>query len=672
MIKFFSSQVKPSTAIHLAYRADIDGLRGLQILALIGFHGFSTIVPGGYVGVDIFFVISGFLISSIIFKSLQKGSFDFKDFYVRRTKRIFPSLIVILIAAFTIGWFVLLPDEFMQLGKHIAGGAIFIDNFLFWRESGYFDRDVELKPLLHLWSLGIEEQFYLFWPITLLFFWKRKINLLYITIAVCIFSLGLSSFLAIIHRSQALDFYLPITRLWGIIFGAILANLTILNSSQTPITPKAAHNLYINKNLQRIFSPELINNFYSLLGFSLILHSVFFFNRDVFYPGYAALTPVIGAVLMIAAGSSGIVNRIVLSNPLMIWLGLISYPLYLWHWMLLSFSRIIESGEPEVEVRFGAVILAIFLSWLTFRFIENPIRFNKNTKIVIIGLISSLSLIGLIGFYTYTNQGFPNRFISSTPTLVSFEFPYREKCNLITKNSYEDDWCHLSEGSAADQVLLIGDSHSNAFSSVLSTLRKKYDFTFTQIGRGECPMLLDFGYKKCQEIATDALNYAKQNSSIKSVIIAARWITYKNGFSRDGIKNNQFDYELALNKTIQAYENLGIKVTLILTVPTSNNPRSCVSRPFQSSNKNIEHCYTPIQLVIRSDGDYRNFIYKLRDESYHNVTLFDPWIYLCNKDGCRITAGSKILYSDERHLSIYGGEYIANHAEEQLRQMIYP
>lgn len=211
------STTSNTSSIHLKYRGDIDGLRGLQILALIGFHGFSTIVPGGYVGVDIFFVISGFLISSIIFKSLQKGGFDFLDFYIRRTKRIFPSLITILVAAFSIGWFCLLPDEFKQLGKHIFGGALFIDNFFYWQESGYFDRSVELKPLLHLWSLGIEEQFYLFWPFLLYSAWKRKWNLLAVTLIVVSLSFGLNAYLAFENKAQAFNFYLPFTRLWGIL-----------------------------------------------------------------------------------------------------------------------------------------------------------------------------------------------------------------------------------------------------------------------------------------------------------------------------------------------------------------------------------------------------------------------------------------------------------------------
>ena len=652
IVSQFFSKSSNSTSIHPKYRADIDGLRGLQILALIGFHGFSTIVPGGYVGVDIFFVISGFLISSIIFKSLQKGGFDFLDFYIRRTKRIFPSLITILVAAFAIGWFCLLPDEFKQLGKHIFGGATFIDNFLYWQESGYFDRSVELKPLLHLWSLGIEEQFYLFWPFLLYSAWKRKFNLLAVTLVVISLSFGLSAYLAYFNKAQAFDFYLPFTRLWGILAGAALAYFNVHDEAKISDYKQSTKHIV------------------GVLGFGLILYSVFFFDRTIYYPGFYAIVPVMGAVMLIWAGQHSWINRHILSNKVMIWFGLISYPLYLWHWMLLSYTRILESAEPDVEIRIGAVLLAILLSWLTYHLIENPIRFSKNNLLTVRALILALVLSGCVGAYVYLNNGIPSRSSVQIASLISFEVPYRESCAKVSNSSYSDDWCHLSEGSADDRLLLIGDSHSNSFSTVFSELRKEQDFHFTQLGRGECPMLLGYGYPQCQELAQAAFNYAKSNQSIKTILLASRWSIYENGFTREGFTNSKAQFEDALKETISAYHKLGKKVELVLTVPISNNPRACVVRAVQLSGKNINYCFISNQHAKNFDGNYRQFITALHTSMPNEFNILDTWDYLCDPKECKIIDGNKVLYSDEGHLSIYGGQFIAQKNKAQLLQFI--
>ncbi len=206
---------------HPKYRPDIDGLRAVAVLAVVAFHAFPSSLKGGFIGVDVFFVISGYLISTIIFESLDRGAFSFREFYARRIKRIFPALILILVACFTFGWFALLADEFKQLQKHIAAGTSFVSNHVLWSEAGYFDNSAETKPLLHLWSLGIEEQFYIVWPLLLWFAWKRKFNLLTITILVAIVSFVLN--LRGIKQDVVATFYSPQTRFWELLCGSLLA-----------------------------------------------------------------------------------------------------------------------------------------------------------------------------------------------------------------------------------------------------------------------------------------------------------------------------------------------------------------------------------------------------------------------------------------------------------------
>lgn len=232
-------QKRPHLA-HPKYRPDIDGLRAVAILAVVLFHAFPGKMPGGFIGVDIFFVISGFLISTIIFSSLERDRFSLVEFYVRRIRRIFPALIVVLLTSLVVGWFTLFPDEYKQLGTHTAAGAAFIQNFILWRESGYFDNAAESKPLLHLWSLAVEEQFYIFWPLLLAFVWKRQWSFLKITAAI-----GLASFAAniyLMHRSPTAAFFLPISRFWELMVGGGLRILhCIVHSSSINIKTPSPH-----------------------------------------------------------------------------------------------------------------------------------------------------------------------------------------------------------------------------------------------------------------------------------------------------------------------------------------------------------------------------------------------------------------------------------------------
>jgi peptidoglycan/LPS O-acetylase OafA/YrhL len=216
---------------HPKYRPDIDGLRAIAVLSVVIFHAFPNLLKGGFIGVDIFFVISGFLISTIILSGLKHDSFSFIEFYSRRIKRIYPALLLVLIASFIFGWFALLADEYKQLGKHIAGGAGFISNFILWKESSYFDNAAETKPLLHLWSLGIEEQFYIVWPLLLWIAWKQRLNILTLVLIVMIISFVLN--VNTIQSDSTAAFYSPQTRFWELLIGSILAYATINSVKQT-------------------------------------------------------------------------------------------------------------------------------------------------------------------------------------------------------------------------------------------------------------------------------------------------------------------------------------------------------------------------------------------------------------------------------------------------------
>ena len=290
---------------HPAYRADIDGLRALAIVPVLLFHAFPTVLPGGFIGVDVFFIISGFLISSIIFKGLQRGSFTFLGFYANRIKRIFPALLLVLTVSFVFGWFFLLPGEYAQLGKHIVGGAAYVENFVLRREAGYFDTRSYLKPLMHLWSLGIEEQFYLTYPFLLWLLWRLRSNLLAILIPLILFSFSLNLWQV---RNDAVGaFFMPQTRFWELWVGGTLAYLDIF-------PPCGPSRLIRNWSALASHFPQpewlraravLVKDTLSVLGILLIGIGLLVVHDNRF-PGWWALLPVGGASLLVWAGPAAV------------------------------------------------------------------------------------------------------------------------------------------------------------------------------------------------------------------------------------------------------------------------------------------------------------------------------------------------------------------------------
>ena len=367
----------------MIYRPDIDGLRAIAVLAVVGFHFFPDAIPGGFIGVDIFFVISGFLITSILLENLAQNRFRLLDFYGRRIRRIFPPLAVVMIVSLVFGWIFLLPAEYKSLGKHAVGGTSFLSNFFYWREAGYFDSSAISKPLLHFWSLAIEEQFYIIWPLFLLLGWRVKSYLLLICMGMVLGSFSLNLWEVYGKHDLVAAFYSPLTRFWELLIGASLAMLSI----------KVNH---IEKNLftKRYNLFNKYSNVISILGMVLILTGLMVIQKGDNFPGAWALLPTVATYLLIGAGPESLVSRVLLSRKLLVNLGLISYSLYLWHWPILSFIQIINGEIPSVIVRIIGILTALFLAAVTYFLIERPLRFGGYYKIKTIFLVLVMILIG--------------------------------------------------------------------------------------------------------------------------------------------------------------------------------------------------------------------------------------------------------------------------------------
>lgn len=450
-------KISPGESLaHPKYRADIDGLRALAVLCVVGFHAFPGRITGGFIGVDIFFVISGFLISTIIFGNLQNNSFSYLEFYQRRIRRIFPALMAVLLACLGLGWFGLLAGEYQQVGKHTLGGIGFISNFMLWNEAGYdyFNTASEAKPLLHLWSLAIEEQFYIIWPLLLVFLWKRKWNFLFVASSIALLSFAIN-LLSFPEHAQA-AFYSPLSRFWELIIGGLLAYALLYKSD--------------------LFAR--FRNVQSFAGLALIAAGLVFINVEQAFPSWRALLPVFGAALLISAGPAAWCNRMLLSNKIAVWFGKISYPLYLWHWPLLSMAMLWNNEEtPAGMVRLGLVFLAVLLAWLTYQFIELPIRAgNKGSTVQ---LVSAFCLVGMLAAPVIIFQGLPGRVINQDETRVFLD-QYKKLTRLGLSDYYQErcdfsDWATGKNKGSIDGActatsgdrpvyLLWGDSHGQALS----------------------------------------------------------------------------------------------------------------------------------------------------------------------------------------------------------------
>jgi peptidoglycan/LPS O-acetylase OafA/YrhL len=376
---------------HLKYRPDIDGLRAVAIGSVVLFHAFPTLLRGGFVGVDVFFVISGYLISSIVFQGLMAGDFSFAKFYQRRIKRIFPALILVLVSCFVVGWFVLLADELRALGKHTVAGVAFFQNIVLFKEAGYFDTASETKPLLHLWSLGVEEQFYIFFPITVWVLWRRPALVLPVIVVLAVASFWAGALQLTQDPSAA--FYLSPFRVWEIMAGSLAGYFSALHPSQ-------AHRLSNSVRWRTVLSAA---------GAALLLASFLVIDRQKAFPGFWALMPVCGSALMILAGPGAWINQHLLGCRPMVWVGLISYPLYLWHWPVMTFMRIVTAEELDVPHGLLAIAASVLLAWGTHRGLELPLR-RARLRVPKTALLLGLGgvVIG-VGGLTFVRGGMPSR-----------------------------------------------------------------------------------------------------------------------------------------------------------------------------------------------------------------------------------------------------------------------
>lgn len=657
--------------VHPTYRADIDGLRGVAVLLVVAYHAFPKALKGGILGVDIFFVISGFLISTIIFVSLERNSFSFANFYGRRIRRIFPTLLLVLICCYAFGWLVLLADEYKELGKHIAAGGGFVSNIVLWKESGYFDVAAEEKPLLHLWSLGIEEQFYIAWPFILWAAWKKKANLLTISIIVAAISFGLN--LAKYRVDRVGDFYSPLTRFWELLAGSLLAYVAH-HGFQSWIRVGARIDACRVKLARTPVARETtLRDARAIAGVLLIALGLMVISKERRFPGMWALLPVLGSVLIISAGAESWFNKTLLSNRVLVWFGTISFPLYLWHWPLLSFAQIVEGEIPARPVRIAAVAAAIMLSWLTFRFVEHPVRFSARALETTLALLVMMVIVGFTGYRTFEQGGIATRSVVERNLDVYAHPKYNanpsSSCSIPNVSRYVACENYVAENSS-QTILLWGDSTAGAWLPVFLDVAKKRNMNVIRIEHQSCPPLL--GVKKTRFDLLESRYYCDKETkqaifdfieSVKpeSIFVLCAWNSYSPYTNREFITDGE-EGEADSATTRRAIEK---QVPLTLK-RLSEVGRVVVFRawPFLPARPTYEINRIPFlgtpytKKIVRApyddfkkDSELINSVFEKID---FPIELFDPAAKTCDAAGCSSVYRNVELYSDGYHISTAG------------------
>lgn len=672
-----SKKVTDKHLYHPPYRPDIDGLRALAVLPVVVFHASPRFVPGGFTGVDIFFVISGFIISTILLTSLDHGRFSLLEFYERRARRIFPALTLVFAFCLMVGWFTLFSDEYAELGKHVLAGSGFIQNFILLNEIGYFDKASALKPLLHIWSLSIEEQFYLIWPILLIIMWRYRVNFLAVTFVALVVSFALNIYLTDTAPSSA--FYLPVSRFWELMIGGIGGYLV---KSQSPLLKR-------------------VGNILPAIGIMILVAGFVLIREGPHFPGWVALAPTIGAFFVLVGNRGTLVAR-GLSLPPLVWFGKISYPLYLWHFPLLAFTRIAVDGsfqEPPASWRIAAIVLSAIFAYLTYQFIERPIRyadaskgmFSFSLKARAIGSAVALMIVAGMGGAVYLTAGVPARIQLEPASATELFRPYPHPLsNDNCRNRFPElkgSWSCLLSKPADPDVLLIGDSHANQYYiSLAKLLPDRAVMNFSE------PSCFPFSTSAvsnpvCEKNLSKLLAFVEKHPSIKTVVLTGYFSYLEGGFKFGNIEGQRVandvpapqdraNFMKSADMVLGKYSQMNKHIVLLRDIPDLVfNTRSCVAfnstlmstMRGTSNRRSIEQCGVDFAELQTRNRPYENDLTTII-EKYPSVIALDPKPPLCSNGFCNAATEQGFVYWNADHLSVMGADFVLQHFSQELRK----
>ncbi len=667
----------------MQYRPEIDGLRAIAVLPVIFFHAGFPWFSGGYVGVDIFFVISGYLITTILLTEMENNDFSLVRFYERRARRILPALFFVIIITTVFATFVLTPTYLEDFSRSLIAIVLFSSNFLFWQESGYWGIENDLKPMLHTWSLAVEEQYYLLFPLFLMVMWKYKKHLILISmLIITVSSVALSYYLTSV-RPVASFFLIP-TRGWELAIGSLTAWYT----------------LYRKNQLSSITANRKVANFSALLGAVLIGLSVALFDENTPFPGVFAALPTIGtALIIIFARKTNFAGYLLGTKPL-VGIGLISYSAYLWHQPIFAFARHISLFPPSKVTFFLLSLLALFLAALTWKYIEGPFRdkkFISRRSIFRLYILCSIAVVSVSLFFLM-NDGLAGRFspafnLYQVAQLENMLDPEKTKSKEI---NYDTTYGSLKIGVFDKEkrleestFLVWGDSHAKSLSPAIrkSALQNQVQGVIAE--RGGCIPLLETAqilpqfYETCKKQNRMVFEYISNNKNIKKVFLISRWALYAEGkrfkneqghtiFIKDdasasiSIDGNKEVFTRALTSTVQKLKEIGVEVVVVKQVPEVefNVP--------QAKSKTLIFGYDVDLRPLFHDYIQRNsFVNEKFDEmkEQFGVSLIEPHLKICSGERCSIQdAKGNPIYRDTNHIMPHFATDLSEIFDESLKQ----
>lgn len=601
------------------YRPEIDGLRAIAVLLVLGFHAFPRQLSGGYIGVDIFFVISGYLISSIILKDTAAGKWRYLDFYKRRILRLFPALIAVFVGCYALGWNSLFANEFKMLGKHLMASAGFFANYTYWLESGYFDAASEKKIFLHLWSLSVEEQFYVVWPIFLVVLIRLK------KVQVGILAVLLMSFVANCiwqFTDKEFLYFSGFSRFWELAAGGYWAYRQHLRK---PL---------IGGQYPAHFSQT------PAIALVVILFCAWLYSKDLAFPGFWGVIPVVAVLVVIAQpDSSSLLHRFLASRPL-VYVGLISYPLYLWHWPLLSYLGYLYADAEIPAYRLLALAAAFVLAILTYEWIERPIKRLKLTTqtIVSMALFLCMVLLGYIGYNTYSRNGLAFREAHSIRELTSNQAQKTPDC-LLHFSGFDLTFCRVSGAFQNASVVLYGDSHAHQYFSALAAAYSRVGQGVLNIGWAGQPPVIENNTARPHQVKVDPL--------IDQLLAKVKFHTVVLSMAQSETLSPTV--EAGLIQVIHKFKQAGKQVIYIQDNPQLPfHPIDCVGMPPLRPTK-IASCDMALSSVTTSFFTVRERLASLLTEQ--RVTVYDYLQLLCPQGHCTIREKDLLFYETDGYIS---------------------
>ncbi len=622
----------------IKYRPEIDGLRALAVLSVIGFHAGIYGFSGGYLGVDIFFAISGYLITAVILAEKHAGTFSLSDFYTRRARRILPALFMVLLVCLPFSWLWMVPEQLVEFSKTLLAVPLFASNVLFWRTAGYFGPAIETTPLLHTWSLGVEEQYYLLFPVFLLVLWERgRRRLLCATIAIVLASLVFSQWGSIYHPD--FTFFLAPTRAWELLLGSILA----LIAFEKPV------NDYVSRYVAQILS---------LLGFVLIIISIAFYDEYIPTPSLYTFVPVFGAVLILGFAMKDTLVGKLLSQKFFVNIGLVSYSAYLWHQPVFAFARIYLLAPISPEFTIVLLVLISVLSFLTWRYVEMPFR---NISFVSFFQFASFSFAfslfflsaGIIGFMCH---GFENRFDLPAGLVNSLKM-HQDSCFDLDGNFSP---CVLIKSNNKEHIFfLLGDSHVPALEPAFELASRRLGINGYAAAHSCAPLLGEHQAMKCSEFQIQALKFSKINK-IKNVFLVSRWSKY----AKIGTKMRRYFRE-DFENTVNEYGKIGAHIYIVEQVPEQKN--CALEIYFRKINE--RDFIKRFSVSRKSHQEYQFFISSVFEKfrADPRVTFVSLEELFCDQTMCPFGTETVSFYADANHLSITGALRVTDYIEAVMR-----